>query len=88
MLGPAAANNGLFWAGSELESVTTQSHRPHVAKGINHCTYKVTKHNSKRNGIKFLSDKCNMSPPIMLLFEEAHAATEIVIVVFTTSCNF
>ncbi len=48
MLGPAAADNGPFWAGSELEPVTAQSHRPHVAKGIKHCTPKVTKHNSKR----------------------------------------
>lgn len=69
MLGPAAANNNLFLAGSELESVTTQSHRPHVAKGIKHCTHKVTKHNSNRNGIKFLSNKCNVSPPIMLLLD-------------------
>lgn len=68
MLGPAAANNGLFWAGSELESVTTQSHRPHVAKGIKHCTHKVTKHNSKGNGIKFLSHKRNVSPPVMLFY--------------------
>ena len=48
MLGPAAADNGPFWAGSEVESVTAQSHRPHVAKGIKQCTPEVTEHNSKR----------------------------------------
>lgn len=48
MLGPATADNGPFWAGSEVESVTAQSHRPHVVKGIKQCTPEVTEHNSKR----------------------------------------
>lgn len=48
VLGPAAADNGPFWAGSEVESVTAQSHRPHVVKGIKQCTPEVKRHNSKR----------------------------------------
>lgn len=62
MLVPAAADNGPFWAGSELGSVTAQSHRPHVARGIKHCTPKVTKHNSKRKAVVLNND---VSPPII-----------------------
>lgn len=51
MLGPVAADNGPFWAGSKLESVAAQSRRPHVVKGIKPCTPKVTKHNSKSKTI-------------------------------------
>lgn len=72
MLGPVAADNGPFWAGSKLESVAAQSRRPHVVKGIKPCTPKVTKHNSKSKTIVLTI----LSPPIMEPFEEAHAAED------------
>lgn len=81
MLGPVAADNAPFGAGSELESVTTQSYRPHVVKGTKPHAPKVTKHNSMRTIIVIIimchHQSCSFLKKYVLLLEA-----------ITTSCNF
>ena len=73
VLGPTAADNGPFLVGSELKTVTIQSYRPHVVKGIKSCTHKVTKQNSQRKKGHGYND--NLSQLIIWLFDKIQAVT-------------